>query len=320
MADLNKQFQVYKSNISVSDSKETSLRTSRDNIRETIKDYFSEELSIAKPKFWQQGSFSFRTMIKPMEEEIDVDDGVYLQHLPMNKSEWPKTNEIRQLLLDAVKNITYSMPEDKSNCVRVIYKNDYHIDLPIYAESNEVYYLSTYSKIEGWMPSDPKAFKDWFYNRKKILGTQLQPCIKYLKAWGDFVSCDLTGIMYTILSAEHLYAKEDRDDICLVKTVENIVNHLTLIRSIKRPVTPFENLIEGWSKSKLDRVISQLEKLKDKGNNALNESNDEKANEIWQSLLGDRFPNHASVDEQFTKSNAPNVILVKESAPKPWRQ
>ncbi|TQE72763.1 cyclic GMP-AMP synthase DncV-like nucleotidyltransferase [Leptospira noguchii] len=317
MADLDKQFQVYKSNISVSNSKETSLRTSRDNIRDTIKEYFSKELSIAKPKFWQQGSFSFRTMIRPIDGEIDVDDGIYLQHLSSEKSDWPKTKEIRQLLLDAVEDVTNSKPEDKSNCVRVIYKNDYHIDLPIYAESKGTYYLSTYSDGDGWIPSDPKALKDWFYNKKGILGAQLQPCIKYLKAWGDFVSCDLTGIMYTILSAEHLHVKEDRDDICFVKTVENIVNHLTIYQTIKRPVIPYEDLIDSWSKNKIDRVISQLEKLRDKGKDALNESNNKKANEILQSLLGDRFPD--SDEEEYSKNTAPNIILVKENTPKPWR-
>ena len=56
MAQCNDLFLKFDEKIKLKPGKKESLRTSRNALREKIKDYFAETLKVSKPKFWGQGS------------------------------------------------------------------------------------------------------------------------------------------------------------------------------------------------------------------------------------------------------------------------
>lgn len=298
MADCHDLFKKYYNEIGLSSEKKKYLRTSRDAIRDKIRKYFKETKEVKVPKFRGQGSYMIGTMVNPLDGEYDIDDGVYLQHLENDDdANWPAPTTMHGWVVEAVKNHTSTPPVDKNTCVRVIYKNNYHVDLPIYSIKDNVPYLA--HKSEGWSPSDPKAFIEWFRDKVKLKGEQLKRLVMYFKAWADFQNQNSStrmpcGMVFTVLAAQNFYGSSDRDDEALVGTARNILDNLEDNFSVKTPVTPYDDLLDGWSDTRKNNFLNKLKRLCDKGNEALalDDENKEDASSIWQELLGDRFPKY----------------------------
>lgn len=296
MANTHKQFQDYLGKIRLTAAKRDNLKGSRKANRDRICKHFGEVLKRPVPEFKGQGSFSMRTNLNPLNgAEYDLDDGVYLLGLGTDESKWPTPETVHGWIVDAVKNATSEPPINKARCVRVRYAADYHIDLPIYArDANGVPKIFELRKPP--YESNPVAFTEWFNQQVSDKGSQLKPIARYLKGWRDFQGGDAkiaSGLALTILASNH-FIKCDRDDEALVKVVGAMVSHLEWGGSIKKPVTPFEDLSANWTSDQRSKFIAKLKTLRDRGQDALDEDEDaeglETATGIWRQLLGDRFP------------------------------
>jgi len=288
MADCNDLFQKFLSEINIKTECSKNLKRGREAIKMEIENYFANKLKVGMPDFYLQGSYSLKTMIEPLnpEDEYDLDDGIYLKHTDNDISK-PTTEEVSNWIFKAVEGHTKKKPENKKNCVRVIYAEGYHIDLAIYRKIDGKYYLARLGE-EQWVPSDARKFNNWFYEKLER-NEQMRSCIKYLKAWKETADCDLKGIHFTILvGINHNYI-QSRDDISLVKTVSNIVNYLKKEKAVWNPIDKTENLIKDWSIGKIAAAIDDLEKLYEKSNNAIEAEDKKEASEIWRSIFGQRF-------------------------------
>ena len=187
--NIQKAFNQFNDTITLSASKKENLRRGRDGLRTRIKSKFDEKERL-QPKFYMQGSFAMKTTINTIDnKEYDVDDGVYIQgYSDKEMSEWPSVQTVHNWVKDAVQGYTSTEPIDKNTCIRVVFVDNYHIDLPIYINKNEVIYLA--HKEKGWMISDPKEFTDWFIDKVKSYGEQVRSVVKYLKAWKDYKGID----------------------------------------------------------------------------------------------------------------------------------
>lgn len=299
MANLNKLFLEYGENIILSKKEKDTITTGRDALRNKIKKNFKDN-DRSEPKFCTQGSFIMNTTIlQKIGQEYDLDNGVYLQGYSNNIAEWPSTYTVHKWIKDAVDNHTKMPPIDKNTCVRVVYTDGYHIDLPSYIVREEeledgttekVAYLA--HKTKGWIVSDPKAFTAWFRKKVKENGEQLRRMVKYLKGWKDNKEIDLKGISITILVGNHFSAEDQRDDIALLKTVTNIIDELEDDFNCYKPVIPTdEDLFDGMSETKKNSILNGLNSLKKKLDKAINEVENEKdaANEL-KKIFGDKFP------------------------------
>jgi hypothetical protein len=77
VANCHDLFRKYLESIRLKQPKRSSLKTSRDANRERIRKHFREVLKRPVPRFHGQGSYMMHTGINPLEDEYDVDDGVY---------------------------------------------------------------------------------------------------------------------------------------------------------------------------------------------------------------------------------------------------
>ncbi|MBF7082791.1 hypothetical protein IT084_07330 [Desulfallas sp. Bu1-1] len=298
MANCHDLFNKFHEEITLNSDKKEYLRTSRDAIRDKIRKYFKDTKKVKAPKFHGQGSYMMGTTVNPLDGEYDIDDGIYLQHLDENDdSNWPTPATMHNWVMEAVKDHTSTPPVDKNTCVRVIYKNNYHVDLPIYAMKNDVPQHAHKSK--GWSASDPRAFIDWFRGQLTNKGEQFRRLIKYFKAWADYQNQGAStkmpsGMIFTVLVADHFYGSDNRDDEALVGTAKNILDNLEDSFSIKTPVVPYDDLLDGWSETRKNNFLNKLKNLCNKGNEALELEDDEKeqASLKWQELLGDRYPKY----------------------------
>lgn len=310
MADLNKLFSSFNEKITLSPSKKDDLRKGRDAIRQKIRDNFKNK-GRKIPNFCGQGSFAMKTTVNPLgDNEYDIDDGIYLNgYSDKEIKEWPATQTVHNWIYDAVNGHTDTTPVDKNTCIRVIYAKKYHIDLPSYIVKDDIAYLS--HKSLGWIESDPKAFTDWFIGKVTDKGEQLRSLVKYLKAWKDFKELDIKSIVITILVAENFYGCSNRDDKALLGTLKKIITKLESDFKCKKPVIPNEDLFEGTSDTKKDKIIKAFKTLKDNVDKAINEENEETASNYLIESFGSRFPKGENKKEEksnFIKTSSPAVI------------
>lgn len=125
-------------------------------------------LSRYNPQIFPQGSLRIGTTVKPLaQEEFDLDFVLQLEmdwHPPI-------------LVLDEVEarfraHDTYKdMIERKNRCIRLNYKNDFHMDvLPARPDraAPGTCLLVPDRELRTWVPSNPKGFAAWFDSREAV--------------------------------------------------------------------------------------------------------------------------------------------------------
>lgn len=309
MTQCNDLFVLFNGNIVLKPEKKQSLRSSRNAIRKKIKDHFTEILKVSKPKFWGQGSYMMNTTIKPIEGEYDIDDGVYLTHLAGEKEEnWPSVSRVHYWVHKAVEGHTTTPPVDKNTCVRVIYKNDYHVDIPIYIKGKDAEHPKLAHKTKGWVDSDPKLLTNWFNVEVANKGEQLKRIVRYFKAWKDYKKGNdkfPSGMIFTILAANHFvegYGEDD--DSAFIATAKAVYDALNYSFSLTRPVFPEEELFDGWTEGSQTAFLSKLFTLVTNGQKALEKDDKKEAADIWRKLFGDRFPEYTTPKERVENGQA----------------
>ena len=320
MADLHSTFTEFDNIIKLNSTKKSSLRKSRNSIREDIRKYFNEKRDKHSVNFKGQGSFMMNTTIKPISNEFDLDDGIYIFG---KEEDRPTTQTAHNWIYDAVKDRTSSESLDKNTCVRVIYKSDYHIDLPIYYKvdksddefslDEEIPELAHLSK--GWIQSDPYSFKRWFDEQAEGKA-QLKRIVRYLKAWSDKKQNDNStlrfpsGMIFTILASNYL-VEDARDDVALLETLKTIQKEIDDTRfayayyECYRPtVDETENLLDKYSsKTTKENFLNALNSFIKSGEQAMELESSKDACAKWQKHLGNRFP-CSTIKEESSNSSA----------------
>jgi len=315
MANCHSEFREFQDKVELTATEVENLKRGRNGIREKIERYY-EDSARKKPTFCKQGSFAVKTTIRQSGEDYDYDDGVYLKHLPEKRSDWPKTEVVHQEIVDAVDGHTSTPPEDKTSCVRVQYKKEYHIDLAIYGEDGGKIYLAK-KGADQWEENNPKLFTDWVFDKIRDKGEQYRSVVKYIKKWAYFKGHEeITGFLVTILVGNNFSGKVDRDDEALVTTLDRIISDLEFNKSINRPVTPVKNMTAKFTETQFKaKFTDRFKHFRDEAKKALNEGDHSKACEIWRELLGDEFP-ESGEDKKDQARARPAAKITTET--RPW--
>ncbi|MFW5983368.1 MAG: CBASS cGAMP synthase [bacterium] len=297
MANCNKLFLDFNEELKITSTKKSNIMTSKNKLREKIKKHFKDNHPEYKPKFKLQGSYRLNTLIRTKEDTCDLDDGVYFLRKP------DKTGTtLQKWVKKAVEDATNTPPEHREKCIRVIYKGDYHIDLPVYyfdKDNDDHPHIAI--KNNGWEESDPKEFLEWF-NSKKDDDRQLVRIVKYLKAWCDHKRNKMPdGMSMTILAEENINFNKDRDDKTLRDTLEKMRDSLKNKFECKVPTTPKDDVFEDYNDTRKNNFLDNLDAFIDDANKAIDEEKNQlRASKLWQKHLGSRFPDGAdeNVDEK----------------------
>lgn len=346
MANLYNVFREYNRIIRLPDLKRQELIIVRDNLRSRIQRRHEQFAGIVKPyhdlEFQSQGSFVMDTIIAPVHDDYDLDDGIYfIGKLSIDKRPTPEV--FHKMIIDAI-GANYDDVEkviDKVTCVRVVFKSGFHIDLPIYyADNKECPDLA--DKKRGWILSNPVEFIAWFEEkarsgfekaflyesalydkyekwltdiRKKDV--QLRRIVRYLKSWGDLRREEMPcGLVMSILVANNLYEHE-RDDIALKETLVLIHAALKISFKCERPTTPVgEDLLSSYSNK--DAFMNYLGQFIENAKQALLETDPQKACTHWQKSFGDRFPCHVAKSGQEVNISSTSALAAGASTSRPW--
>ena len=292
MANTHKLFKAFDREIKLKKPKIKELEKNRKALREKIKRYFNDK-GYGPPGFYPQGSLPLDTNLNPIKgSDYDLDDGVYFI-CPEDDRKSAHTYHSR--IKDAVKEHTKET-RDKNTCVRVIYHDGHHIDLPCYWLKKRGNIPQLAHKSEGYIESDPRSFENWV--RKKISASnsngQLKRSIRYLKAWKDYRENSISnlklpsGFILTILACNNFSRYSDRDDIAFTRMVKSIHEQLTSEFTCKCPTVPRnKNLLDKYSE---DNVLRQFRFLLNNAEKAKVSDCEKQASEYWRKVFGNRFP------------------------------
>ena len=285
MADTHNHFLQFEKAISLNPGKKKKLIASRKAVEKRITDYFKAHAKFLVPKFYIQGSYKMGTMVMDKQGTYDVDLGVYFLEKPKIEALSLQTNVAK-----AVAGVTQGGVEHREKCVRIIYKGDFDIDIPVYYKTpkDDHPFLAT---KKGWIESDPKELCDWFEKRKDKNG-QLIRLVKYFKAWAYQRAKKMpNGISFTVWVA-NCYKPDKRDDKAFLLTAKAIEETFGSFfggdTEVICPVTPKDNLLkldfdQRTNFKKIFRdMISQAE-------HAVQSNSKRIALNIWKQQFGDKF-------------------------------
>jgi len=306
MCNCHRLFTEFNKAISLNARERRKLELSRDAIKRKIASHFKTK-GYDAPEFIGQGSFTMGTSIRPLKGYYDLDMGVCLHGLGTDSDDWPKTETIHNLIYNAVAGHTSIKPVRKLACIRVVYKSpymdqgeiSYHIDLPVYAIEDSFWngqrMVIGFRGDKQWSESsDLEAFAKWFLTRCQTNlrdRDQLKRIVKYLKAWKENQPTYPklpSGMILTVLAAKN-FKPDTRDDVALIKTVEEFNYLLGWMFSIKKPTVPESNLAEFMTDPEIDNFMSRLEKFAKIGRAALESKGQKQSAKYWQQLFGSRF-------------------------------
>lgn len=306
MANNHAQFIAFDESITISSAKRSTLKTNREAIRDRIRDYFNANWDDkVQPKFHWQGSYAMRTILNPIKDEgglgvYDLDDGVYF----VGNSEMEKEtiDWYHKEILKAVEEHTSLGAEDRKTCVRVLYADGHHIDLPIYYMLADDEHPKSAHKKEGWIDSDPRGFLDWFNGRDEH--PQLRRIVKYLKAWCEYIHTMKdkkmpSGCILTMLAVKY-YQSDVRDDVAMKNILVSMYNALSKDDGFHcyRPTFPKdEDLFENYSDTRKENFLNELDSFKEDAIKAINNTNPHEGCLKWQKHFGDRFCCSTAKDE-----------------------
>ena len=306
--DATRQFAGFDKIIRLTESKKAKLKRSRANLRDHIRTYFKEH-KWDEVKFYSQGSLALDTNLNPIPtgeeeyEEYDIDDGVYNK---CKKDVRPTEDTFHRRIYAAVQDVTGKVV-DKNTCIRVVYAEGYHVDLPMYWLDSEcenpVPQLA--HKVKGYFDSDPREFSGWAAAKiaKSKDRSQLKRLIRYFKAWVDYREhCNSQiklpcGFILTILACNN-YVADDLDDRAFARTANAILQSLTTNFVCYRPTTPVGEELLGAKNYDRELLLKEFSKVADDSSRAIETDSQEKATDLWQGIFGDRFPTIEDMGEK----------------------
>lgn len=262
---------------------------------------------------WLQGSYKFRTQIRPWRggAEFDIDLGIYFEWNggPEDGNHTPE--ELKGFVQNAL--VDYQAEEDneatgvvdpKERCCRISFAPDFHIDVPCYHLDSGRDARTLATETKGWEVSDPKQIYVWFKNcqddepRKK-----LRRLIRYLKMWAALRIAETerpSSILLTVLAAEvfdslDLDTVVDDDDI-LEQAATLIADRLDDDPTVPNPV----NYHEDVNRLEIGAVVKLVAKLRDLasiGERARLAADISAGAEIWSEAFDQFFPMPEDTEE-----------------------
>jgi len=288
------------------------------DLGEYLKETLNEETGIIIST-WLQGSYKFRTQLRPIKgEEFDIDLGIYFEVSQKPNEDQYNPKNLKHLVQKhlteysslSTNNSVKVLDPPKERCNRISFEGEFHIDTPCYYKIKDTNFTELATESSGWENSDPKGLFDWFQNCFDESGRALaRRLIQYIKCWSNitFVNDKKDGspssILITVLVAESLMEMPSSildlyDDEALTKVVNHILKKLISSNKVYNPVDNREcisNRIEDF-----DILLSELEKFSSVANEAVDIDSTIIAALKWQESFQHLFP--IPTEEESIKS------------------
>lgn len=271
-------------------------------------DTFIQGNSVFSPLFLDAipaGSWAHRTIIKPVQENDEFDADVLLHLTPHDV--WQPKDYIEKLFTELQAHGTYKDKVEKhTRCVRIDYKDDFHVDVVPYMEIGGLHYVTNW-KTDKHGESNPEAFNAWIEERQ--LATQgyfikVVRLLKYLRDYKNTFSCK--SIILMTLLGERISAVEAFLSPVLFAdlptALETLLSRLVeyLPETMPEVVDPAgtgdiftERYKDSWNYANFRAMmISYSSRV----SAAIAEQDEDASTNLWQGIFGTRFDPRTLID------------------------
>ncbi|MGG1940426.1 cyclic GMP-AMP synthase DncV-like nucleotidyltransferase [Paenibacillus polymyxa] len=234
-----------------------------ERLKEGLKEYNEEngtDYKLAETPI-VQGSVAMSTVVQNEDNDYDIDVAIVF-----DKSNLPdETTATKKIIVNALKRKCTGFktpPEAKTNCVRIVYEENYHIDFAIYRryvdENGDYRYDHCGSE---WRERDPRSITKWFLAQNKEKDYYLREIVRLMKMFSKsrtgWVNMP-AGLIQSVL-ADEKYQSYERIDERFYHTMVAIRDRLVEDKEVYNPTDTTKSLKLVRSDSvKMDNLYNRL--------------------------------------------------------------
>ena len=293
MTKNNSEFQEFLSDhVNLNDTRLDRLKSGVRGVNGHLKEHLT-----GYQKMEPQGSYAFRTLIKPVDDNDEYDADIQIVMNPNSK--WEPGDyvlEVRRTLAD---NQTYADKlRLKSRCVTVDYAGDFHLDVVPRVTINGKHYICN-RKDNKFEETDGIGYRDWINDKNRITVGNLKRVIRLLKYLRDHKnSLTAKSILLTTLAGDTIKASDegkawvstDADTLVTVLTrLDDYLQQHPNMPKVKNPVLATEDFNRHWDQQKYANFRNRVHSYAQTARKAKDEPSSEKAIQLWRELFGDDF-------------------------------
>jgi len=293
------QFLDFLHEIEPSDSTVAACSSAHKNLRAGLRD--DENFGEVHVDTFLSGSYKRYTAIRPQKidgvlQRPDVDIMVETSH---TEDDLPKDvlDLLHQALIDAgYKNLKVNRRSIAVTLVTV----DMDV-VPVIANGDA--FLIPDVALEKWLDTNPRGHTQWTVDVNTAAGERFKPLVKLFKWWRRTHLADLMrpkGFILECLVAEHMNYTEKNYETIFVELLESIRDAYGWyaengsVPFVRDPAVPSNNVFSNVTAAEFKKFYNKVKAHAALARKAKNESDNDKALELWRDVLGTRFPAAAS--------------------------
>lgn len=253
-----------------------------------------------------QGSVAMSAVVQNEDNDYDIDVAIVF-----DKSNLPDgTTATKNMVVNALKRKCTGFktpPEAKTNCVRIVYAENYHIDFAIYRryvdENGDYKYEHCGSQ---WRERNPRAITKWFLAQNKEKDYKLREIVRLMKMFSKsrtgWVNMP-AGLIQSVL-ADEKFESYDRIDERFYYTMVAIRDRLANDKEVYNPTDATKSLKLASSDSvKMDNLYNRLnDKLSKLDVLFDSKCTYNQAIEAWEEFFNHSYWTEQKQEEQVAKS------------------
>lgn len=206
-----------------------------------------------------QGSVAMSTVTQNESKDYDIDVAIVFDNLPEG------TIATKNMVVKALKKKTKQFniePESKTNCIRIVYAEGYHIDFAIYRRYKDEDDNYKYEHCGSeWRERNPRSITQWFLEQNKEKDYKLREVVRLLKmfsksrgGWKNMPG----GLIQSVL-ADEKFKSFERIDERFYYTIEAIKDRLADDKEVNNPTDPTKSLkLVSDDSTKMDNLYNRL--------------------------------------------------------------
>jgi hypothetical protein len=334
MADVQALFERFHREIRTYYEINETLRKKKDIIVERVQTHLAKNKRPSCEPFIQ-GSYKMKVGICALAgSEFDIDVGL---RFSFDESKHT-AEEVRRWVFEAVDGHTEQV-EEKAPCIRVTYKDGYHVDLVCYAWWDDRFGVEQHRlahKSKGWRPANPPKLVQYVMDARKPFADtkdtatqtdQFRRVVRYLKRWNDNAirgeSDDKpSGLALVLLTKQHLSGPSltweglPDDRAAAERVARAAADTYGRITAIK-PTPEEEDMFGRISESGMTKLKERFGTLRDKLVAAQQAKDAREACKELKDVFGNDFPCPDPEDERqesARRTAAPAVVPSSSSA------
>lgn len=334
MADVQALFERFHQNIRTYYEINDTLREKKEIIVRRVKAHLAKNNRPGCQEYLQ-GSYKMKVGICALDgAEFDIDVGL---RFSFDESKYT-AKEVRDWVFEAVDGHTESV-DPKGPCIRVTYKDGFHVDLVSYAWWDDALGIEQHRlahRDDGWKPADPPRLVRWVKDARvpfadaKDTATQtdqFRRVVRYLKRWNDRAirgeSPDKpSGLALVLLAAKHLpspaitWTGAVDDRLAVERVARAAAATLGRITALK-PTPEYEDMFGRLTDQAMEDFKARFGALRDALVDAGNATDPQVACKRLRDVFGGDFPCpdvQKQAGETAMRTSAPAIVPSSSSA------